>query len=371
MSRSAKRFFIALMVGTMVALGLVLFKLGAALLLAAVLAAMLWPLQQWLSRKFRGRRSAAAGVLVFATISLIVTPLVGFSAVIVREATSGAKFVIDTVNRDGLEGLVDKMPGPMQSLGDWVLDRFPAEQRLEQTVNEQGGKAVGAVGGVVGAAGNMLLHTALMLIALFFFLVEGRRCMDWIDEASPLRRGQTHELLNEVKMVARSVVKSTFITAGVQAAAAMVGYLIARVPHPLFFMGVTFCCAVIPAIGAASVVLAAAAILLLTGHPYFALFLALWGMLVVGLVDNLVKPWLIKGGAEMNGAVVFFSLIGGILAFGTVGLIIGPLVVALFLALLRMYHRDVAKTRRDMTQVSPIKRERKAVRPDSPGLAAD
>jgi predicted PurR-regulated permease PerM len=371
MSRSAKRFFIALMVGTMVALGFVFAKLFGALLIAAVLAVMLWPLQQWLSRKFRGRRSVAAAVLVFATIQLILAPLVGFSAVIVREATAGAKFVIDTVNRDGIEGLVKKLPGPLEGAGNWALERFPAEERLEQTVNEQGGKAVGAVGGVVGAAGNMLLHSALMLIALFFFLVEGRRCLEWIDEASPLRRGQTHELLNEVRLVAHSVVKSTFITAGVQAAAAMVGYLIARVPYPLFFMGVTFCCAVIPAIGAASVVLVASAILLLTGHPYFALFLALWGLLVVGLVDNLVKPWLIKGGAEMDGAVVFFSLIGGILAFGTVGLIIGPLVVALFLALLRMYHRDVAKTRRDLKQVSPIKREHKAVRPNSPGLAAD
>jgi predicted PurR-regulated permease PerM len=71
-----------------------------------------------------------------------------------------------------------------------------------------------------------------------------------------------------------------------------------------------------------------------------ALFLAAWGLVVVALVDNVVKPLLIRGGMETHGAIVFFALIGGLAAFGPIGLLIGPLVVSLFLALLRMYHRD-------------------------------
>ena len=94
------------------------------------------------------------------------------------------------------------------------------------------------------------------------------------------------------------------------------------------------------AIGAAGVCLFAALILLATGHPYMSLFLAIWGVAVVGLIDNVVKPLLIKGELEMGGAVVFFALIGGIGAFGMVGLLIGPLAVATFLTLLRMYRRD-------------------------------
>ena len=111
-------------------------------------------------------------------------------------------------------------------------------------------------------------------------------------------------------------------------------------PQPLFFAGATFLVAFIPAVGAASVCLVAAGLLYVTGHPYMALFLALWGFLVVGLVDNIVKPYLVKSGMEMHGAVVFFSLIGGIAAFGMIGLLAGPLAMAMLLALLRMYHRD-------------------------------
>ena len=75
-----------------------------------------------------------------------------------------------------------------------------------------------------------------------------------------------------------------------------------------------------------------------------AIFLAVWGVAVVGLVDNVAKPFLMKGDVEMHGAVVFFALIGGIAAFGMVGLLVGPLAVAMLLAILRMYRRDYLKT---------------------------
>ena len=135
------------------------------------------------------------------------------------------------------------------------------------------------------------------------------------------------------------MVVSTLVTAAVQALTALVGYLIARVPHPLFFAGITFFGALIPAVGAAAFALAAAGLLAITGHPYLALFLAIWAVTVVSLVDNVVKPMLIRGGMNMPGAVVFFALIGGLGAFGPIGLVLGPMIVAFFVALVRMYHR--------------------------------
>jgi hypothetical protein len=111
--------------------------------------------------------------------------------------------------------------------------------------------------------------------------------------------------------VSYSVIISAVITSGVQALAGLLGYLISRVPHPLFFATVTFFTAFVPTLGAASVCVFAAGILFVTGHPYRSLFLALWGVVVVGLVDNVIKPLLIKAGMEMRSAVVFFALIGG------------------------------------------------------------
>jgi len=126
----------------------------------------------------------------------------------------------------------------------------------------------------------------------------------------------------------------------VQAGAALAGFFIASVPHPLFFGAITFFFACIPAIGAAAVCLVAALLIFVTGHPYMALFLAIWGVVIVGLADNVVKPMLMRGDAELDGAVIFFSLIGGLAWFGAIGLLIGPLAVSLFLAVLRIYRRD-------------------------------
>ena len=179
-----------------------------------------------------------------------------------------------------------------------------------------------------------------MILALFFFLTNKEGILNWLDEASPLRPGQTRELFAEFVRVCKSVIVSTAATSLVQAIAALVGYLIARVPHPFFFFAVTFIIAFIPAAGAASVCLAAAAIQLVSGHPWAALFLAVYAFLVVGLVDNVVKPLLMKDSIRMHGAVLFFALLGGLAAFGAMGMLIGPLAVALFLAMLRIYQRD-------------------------------
>jgi predicted PurR-regulated permease PerM len=266
---------------------------------------------------------------------------VGLSAVLVKEASDGARFIRDTVRSEGVTGLIERLPGPLHDLGQKAIARLGDLGELGQKhLSEQGPKAASAVAAALVATGSLLIDLTMMLIALFFLLVRGNEVLAWLDEVLPLRPAQTRELAAEFKKVSYAVIVATVITAAVQAAAALVGYLIAKVPHPIFFAGITFFFAIIPAIGAGAVCLFAALILLVTGHGYMAAFLAVWGVVVVGLIDNVVKPYLIKGDVEMGGAVVFFALIGGIAAFGMIGLVVGPLAVAAFLAILRMYRRD-------------------------------
>ena len=339
---AARRFLFALLIGSLALVGYVAWPLATALLLAAVLAVVLAPLQRRLTRWLRGRRGLAAGILVLAVLFLLVGPLLGLTAFLVKEAADGARFVVDTVRSEGVSGLIEYLPGPLAGYAHEALARLgDIGAFVQKQVTEQGARAASAVAAALVATGSLVFDLAMMLIALFFLLVSGRELVAWIDSVSPLRPGQTRELLDEFKKVAYAVIVATVATAAVQAVVAFVGYLIAKVPHPVFFGTVTFFIAMIPAIGAAGVCLFAALILLATGHPYMAIFLAAWGIVVVGLIDNVVKPYLIKGELEMGGAVVFFALIGGIGAFGMVGLLIGPLAVATFLTLLRMYRRDL------------------------------
>jgi predicted PurR-regulated permease PerM len=321
--------------------------LASSLLTAAVLAGVLWPLQVRLSRRLRGRRTISAGVLVFGVVIVIVGPILGMSAFVVDEASKGIEFVSTTVRSEGVYGLIDKIPepmrGPARDLMEIVERRTGADvgKAVTEQVQSQGPGAAAAVGRAVVATWDFVFKATMMLIALFFLLVQGQELVSWLDDVLPLGRNQTRFLLTEFKKVSYAVVVATVVTAAAQAAAALVGYFIANVPHPIFFAAITFFGAFIPAIGAATFSLLAAGILVLTGHPYMALFLAIWSVTVVALIDNVVKPLVAKGGMDMPGAVVFFSLIGGLGAFGPIGLMLGPLIVAFFVALLRMYRRDV------------------------------
>jgi predicted PurR-regulated permease PerM len=335
------RFFLALMIVATLLLGLVILPIVKELFLAAVFAGVLWPVQQWLSKKLRGRRGTAAGVITFAVIVLLIGPVAMMATIVVRDGADGIRFVSDAVHSKDVAALVDYLPERAGEVVRDAIDRLPRD--LGEAIGHMEGysdEAASTVGKALAATGSLAFHTVLMLIALFFLLVRGDELVSWLDSISPLRRGQTLELLQTFRKVSYAVIASAGVTAAVQAAAALIGYLIAGVPSPIFFTLVTFFLAFVPAIGASVVCLFAALLLLVTGHPYLAIFLAVWGLVVVGLVDNLVKPLLIRRGLELHGGIVFFSLIGGLAMFGAIGLLVGPLAVALFLAVLGMYHRD-------------------------------
>lgn len=342
---SARRALLIMLLLSLLLVLAVFRPLGGALFLAAVLAMVLWPLHQWLTRRLRGRRGAAAGVLVALVVATLIGPLVGLSAFVITETADATRFVSETLRSEGTRGLVAKLPDPVEHQLERLLSRVDADSGevtnwVQQQVTKAGGSAALVVGAAVSATGSLLFQGVMMVLALFFFLTNKEGIINWLDEASPLRSGQTRELFAEFVRVCKSVIVSTAATSLVQAVAALIGYFIARVPHPIFFFAVTFVVAFVPAAGAASVCLVAAAIQLVTGHPWAALFLALYAFLVVGLVDNVVKPLLMKDSVRMHGAVLFFALLGGLAAFGAMGMLIGPLAVALFLAMLRIYQRD-------------------------------
>lgn len=336
------RFFLLLMVTFTVLLGMILRPMASELVLAAVLATALWPLQDWLTRRFRTKhRGLVAGVITTGLVLLLIGPLWALVAFIIRDGSDGLRFALSTLHGEGVTQLVARLPESARDLVQVALEQLPATtDQLFDTLGASGGRTARVVGAAVVGTGAFLFHTGLMLVALYFFLSHGEELVHWLDSISPLGRGQTRELLVSFKQVSVAVIVSSLATSTVQALAALIGFYIAGVPSPIFFVSLAFVAAFIPAIGAATVSMVAALFLLVTGHPYMALFLAIWSVFVVGLVDNLIKPILIKRGIEIHAGVVFFALLGGLAAFGAIGLLIGPLVVAMFLALLRMYQRD-------------------------------
>jgi predicted PurR-regulated permease PerM len=367
----ARRFIVLLLAAAAALTAVIISPFWAALFLAAVVAAALRAPMEWLSGRLRGRRALAASLLTLAVLLVVLLPLAGFGALLVGQILNGVQWLREALQSEGIAGLVARLPGPAEHLAERALQALPDPQRqIQQLAGSQGGQAAAAVGGFLAATGGAVFQATMMLIALFFFLVDGQRLVEWLDARVPLRPGQFRELIDDFRRTSVSVLVATLATAGIQTATALVGYLIARAPNPIFLTFATFIVALIPAVGGTAMVVLVGLILLATGHVLAGVFLLAWGIVVVSLIDNVARPFLLKGGMELNGGVVFFALLGGLAVFGGIGLVIGPLVVTFLISTVRMYRREFGGP--GSGGLGPDARAGAATRvdPDAPGALA-
>jgi predicted PurR-regulated permease PerM len=339
---TVSRSVVVLLVAATALLAYTMMPIIKELIVAAVLATAVWPAQRSLTARLGGRRGIAAAILTLAITVAGVGAVAAVLIYVVRDGSKGVPLVSEALRSGDVSAFIDRLPGSVQHALHRAIDHVPRD--MDELIASLGGDsgAVSSMRNAVTATGAIVVHAALTVIALFFLLARGSELVTWLENASPLGRSRTEELFATFRKVSYSVIVGTGGTAAVQAVTALVGFWIARLPSPVFFAAVTFFCALIPAIGGAAVSLVAALLLLATGHGHAALFLALWALLAVGLVDNLVKPLFLRRGLEIHGAIVFFALIAGVAAFGGIGVLIGPLAISFFLAAVRIYQRDPA-----------------------------
>jgi predicted PurR-regulated permease PerM len=319
---------------------LMIAPFAATLLVAAVLAGALYPWNERLAAALRGRRRVAAGLMTLGVLLAILLPVGYLTVVALKQVGAGIEWVKGAVQSEGLTGIVSALPDPLADLARRALAELPDDlSRLESLAAEQSGRAARVLGGFISATGVLVLKTFLSLIAFFFLLVDGPRLVRWLDEVVPLQRGQVAELLSDFRRATAAVLFSTMATAVVQSLVAYLGYLVTQVPHATFFAFVTFLIALVPALGAAPVVVGVGILQLSTGSRLAGVVLLLWAV-PVSLIDNLVRPVLLRRGLAVHPVVIFFTLLGGLAAFGPIGFLLGPLSVAFLLAVIRMFRRD-------------------------------
>lgn len=335
--RSSRPFFLLLLAAAFVALCFLMRPLAPVLLFAAVLASTMTPLYDKLTVKLRGHRQASAIVFVAAFFLVVLAPVLLTVASAVNDVVLVTQSVSETLEKGGLDAVLSKLPPFLEQR---ILALDLDTEALRTKVGEASGKLLAVTGAFLKATGDAIFALVMLLIALIVFLTDGPRIVRWLDEVMPLERGQTHEIFREFRKISTSVIIGNFGTSAIQALVALVGYLIARAPSPLVLTLITFLMSFVPAVGGAGVCLVVAAGLALAGHIGHAIFLAVFAVAVVGIVDNVVKPKLVKRGVRLHGALVFFAIIAGIAAFGASGLLLGPLIVTFVLTLVRIYRRD-------------------------------
>jgi predicted PurR-regulated permease PerM len=179
-----------------------------------------------------------------------------------------------------------------------------------------------------------------MILAASWFYTEGRWLVAQLEELSPLKRNQTQEILAKVRGVIDATFRGQGLTALAQGALTGIGLAITGVPGSFLWGAVAVITSLIPMVGAGLVWIPAAGYLAYAwGVDWHVFFLLGWGMLVVGTVDNLIRPWAMKGGAAMSGIVLIFSIFGGMKLFGILGILLGPLVIVVFVTVVGFYRQ--------------------------------
>ncbi len=363
LSRSGRATLALLLAATLLLLGAVIAPLWKPLVLATVLAGALAGPEARLARALHGRRRAA-GLLLAALLLLALVPLGLLATYLVAQAIQLGHDAEALIQSKGVEGLFEGAPARFQPFIREQLARLPSS--LGEYASRLAGKslvAAAALGNALSSTSTIIFHLAMMLIALFFLLVDGPSLLGWLRSVSPVGAGLTDELVGAVRRTMVSVLASTVISAAVQALVAAGGFAIARVPASLVFGALTFFAAFIPAVGSAVVGVPAAAVLLIMGHFAAGGFLLAWTLLVTGMVDHFVKPLVARGGAGMSGSVLFFSMVGGVLAFGGLGLIVGPCAVTLLVALVRVAGQQRPRAPGAQDALHGTSEEREPLRP--------
>jgi len=324
-------------------LAAVIFPLWKPLLVAAVLTGGLSAANERLARALGLRRTLSAALLTVGVVFVLLIPLSLLGLVLVKQALSLIAYIRRSLSENDWHVLLGPLPPWLQRWVGPALDSWSKQKEhlLANLVNWSHAKwALGIAGGIAGSVAQAVFAVVIMVLALFFFLRDGHSLVDWIERGLPMPPGRLRTLLAELRRVSVSVIGAQLASGLVQTVVATVGYAISGLPSPVLLGALTLPASLIPTPGTAIVGLPLAVVLWLMGRPGWAIFLAAWTTLFMGLVDNIIRPVLVRGGTGLNGALILFALLGGLLAFGFIGLIVGPLALALFLSVANIRRRE-------------------------------
>ena len=313
---------------------------------AVLLGSLLVPLNRKLTARLGGRSRLASAITTLGTLVLFLLPV----ALIAGAVASQSAQLLERINAraselspDGFDVTqVSWLAGPLEWIGQhtrytpadiqqWLV---AATKHLLQSLASSGGSVV------LGALGT-LVSLSLMMFVLFFVLRDGPDLAVKVVRMLPIEERRRTRLWSHLSEMTRAVFMGIGLTALVQGVLIGIGFWFAGMPSPLVFLVVGALCALVPIVGTALVWVPAVLYLAAQADYGHAIFLTAWSVLVVGSVDNFLRPLLISGRAELPTLAVFVGVMGGLSSFGFIGLFVGPIVLGLLVALFRFENEEI------------------------------
>ena len=300
---------------------------------ALTLAVMFTPLQRWLESKLIYPNMAAlTSILLIGLIVIIPTLLIGEQ--LLTQVVKGSQLVETRLNSGEWRRMLETQP----QLASIVIkiDQYVNFPDIIKTLNTKLGNAAGAI---VKGSIFQLIGLILVFYMLFFLLRDRHWALKSITSLSPLSKAEMDKLFNRVGDTIHATVYGTFAIAAVQGTLGGLMFWWLELPAPFLWGMVMSFLAIVPMLGASIVWAPAALFLALEGNWGNALILTFWGMLIVGTIDNLLRPVFVGNRLKLHTILVFISVIGGLIHFGAAGIILGPVTLAVTIALLEIWFK--------------------------------
>ena len=331
--------FFALLIGVSVAFGYLISDFLLPIVWAVILSILFFPITYRMERQFGGRKTPAALLTLLVAVLLVFLPIAGIGTLVVKESTelyTTARFSNPYI----FESVVQAIPFATELLSSIGIEPNEIHVRLAEVLKNAGGKlATGALD--FGASTIQFVAKALvMLYLLFFFLRDGAAIGSHIMRYLPLGDAKEIFLYEQFASAVRATVKGALLISLAQGAIGTILFLIAGIPSPALWGLLMALCALVPGVGPAIIWLPAGLILLTLGSLVPALVVLIGGTVILGSIDNVLRPILVGRDTNMPEALVLLSVLGGLGLFGISGIILGPALAALFLATWELFGKE-------------------------------
>ena len=338
----AKWFFLLLFVGVGFLFWKVLEPFLLVLMTAAIVAVIVTPIERHI-RQWTGHPKIAAVIMLILVLAIIVIPL---ATIALLAANQAVQIIQDTVADPVWVQAFDLYSLPIIKALPNVLVAQIATIDVAELLRSVATWIVRNIGTIFASSADIIFKTFIFFVSLYFFLVDREKIHAEILALSPLKDTIDESIAKRMVVTVRGVVVGSLIIALIQGFVAAIGLTIFGVPGPLIWAGLVVIAAQVPMLGTSVIMLPAVAFLALSGHVPQAIGLLIWSMVAVGLVDNMLQPLVVGGRTRMHALLILLSMLGGLSAFGPIGFIFGPTILAAFLVLLELYKSGILEKAR-------------------------
>lgn len=332
-------FFFSLLAIAGYMVWLIAMPFVSALALSAIIVTICHPLYDGILKHVpRQNKTLASLLTTFLVLLLIILPLILIFSVVAKEMI-GFYQELSADHNIGLQHSYDILESKINVyIPNFHLD---AKHQIQQV----GDWLLGNLGSIFASTVSTLLLLSLSILGSFYFFRDGKELMQLLIKISPLPDSEDKIIFERMGRAVRAVATGTLLLAFIQGTAATVGFFLFGVPHPLMWGVLASLGALMPGIGTTIATGPAIIYLFVTGQTVMAIGMSVWALLVVGLLDNFVGPYLIGRRNKMHPFIILIAVLGGINLFGPIGFIVGPVIVTLFFVLLEIYNQYIIQDR--------------------------